>query len=137
MQPSARQTIGFVAAVAVVSSVLVATSAVALRERQQENAILDLRRKVLMVAGLTAPGASPSALEVTQLFESNIREEVVTLATGEPDPTVDPTTYDQRAATVDPTTSRSAPSNAAKVQRLRHLVEENIDIQLIQDALKS
>ena len=82
MQPSARQTIGFVAAVAVVSSVLVATSAVALRQRQQDNAILDLRRKVLMVAGLTAPGTSPSPLEVTQLFESNIRAEVVTLATG-------------------------------------------------------
>ena len=120
MQPSPRQTIGFVAVVAVVASVFVATSAVALRDRQQRNAILDLRRKVLAVAALTPPGASPSPVEVTQLFESNIRGEVVTLETGEPNPEVDPTTFDQRATSVDPATSRPAPGNSAKVLRLPH-----------------
>lgn len=120
MQPSARQTIGFVATVAVVASVIVAGLAVSLRDRQEQNAILDLRRKVLAVAGLSERGSSLPPAEVTARFEASIEPEVITLATGEPDQTVDATTFDQRAETLDPATSSPAPTNKAKVLRVPH-----------------
>ncbi len=114
--PDARQTVGFVFAVAVVASIFVATSAVALRERQEENAILDLRRKVLGVAGLAERGEELSRDEINRRFQG-IRQVVVDLASGEPVDT-NPESFDQRARAQDPETSRTAPDNSAKVARL-------------------
>ena len=45
-------TLGFAAAICVVCSILVSTSAVTLRERQAENQELDKRLNVLRAAGL-------------------------------------------------------------------------------------
>lgn len=129
MQPSAGRTVGFVASVAVVASILVATSAVGLRERQEFNATLDLRKKVLTVAGLMPQGGLSNA-EITERFERNIIPVVLTLSTGVPDDTIDPDSFDQREATVDPATSRPAPPNAARLTRLPihaqvfHVVED-------------
>jgi Na+-transporting NADH:ubiquinone oxidoreductase subunit C len=131
MQPSAAKTVGFVAGVAVVASILVATSAVTLRERQEFNALLDLRKKVLDVAGLMPARPVLTDLEISERFERHIIPVVVNLATGIPDDTIDPQSFDQRAATVDPATSRPAPANAARITRLPihaqvfHVVEDN------------
>ena len=130
MQPSAGKTVGFVAGVAVVASILVATSAVVLRDRQEFNAVLDMRKKVLGVADLMPAGTTLTPIEITDRFETNIIPLVITLATGVPDDTIDPDSFDQRAATVDPATSRPAPANPARVTRLPihaqvfHVVED-------------
>jgi Na+-transporting NADH:ubiquinone oxidoreductase subunit C len=131
MQPSARQTLGFVAAVAVVASILVASSAVLLRDRQEFNALLDRRRNVLGVAGLLPSDTTLAPEALNARFERFLRPVVVTLETGQRDTTVDGSLFDQRAATSDPATSRVAPPNRARVARvpdramLYHVVQDD------------
>lgn len=117
-QHSNAYIIGFAAAVCLVCSIVVSTSAVALKERQDQNKILDRQKKVLTVAGLLSEGQKVSATEVQKLFEDNIRMRVVDLASGDYDATVDAATYDQRKATKDPAASRRAPANTAGIQRV-------------------
>ncbi|MFV2071300.1 MAG: Na(+)-translocating NADH-quinone reductase subunit C [Thermoanaerobaculales bacterium] len=110
--------IGFAVAVCLVCSVVVSTSAVALRERQDRNKVLDRQTKVLVVAGLIEEDQSTTADEVQRLFDQNIRTRVVDLQSGEYDDTVDAATYDQRRAIKDPSLSRKAPANQAGITRL-------------------
>ena len=117
MPTDALKTIGFAAAVCVVCSIFVASSAVALKDRQEENRVLDLRSKVLLVANLAEPGVSLEREVVNQRFEENLSATVVTLETGERSD-IDPLTYNQRAATQDPDLSEVAPANTAKVSRV-------------------
>lgn len=117
MPTDALKTIGFAAAVCVVCSIFVASSAVALKDRQEENRVLDLRSKVLLVADLAEPGVALDRDVVNQRFEENLTATVVTLETGERSD-VDPLTFNQRAATQDPDLSEVAPANPAKVSRL-------------------
>ncbi len=118
MQPSARYTIGFTAVVSVVGSIFVASTAVLLKDRQEANKLLDRRTKVLDVAGLVAPGERVSADEVNARFDTSIRSLIVDLESGEEATDVDIDAFDQRAATQDPATSRSAPQNAAGIARI-------------------
>jgi Na+-transporting NADH:ubiquinone oxidoreductase subunit C len=113
--------IGFATAVCLVCSIVVSTSAVSLRERQDRNRVLDRQTQVLVVAGLIEEGQKASPGEVEQLFEDNIQTRLVDLATGEYDGSVDAATYDQRKASKDPTASRVAPANNAGVTRLPNL----------------
>jgi len=117
-QHSNSYIIGFAAAVCLVCSVVVSTSAVALKERQDRNKVLDRQKKVLTVAGLLEEGQAASSDEVQQLFADNIRIRVVDLATGGYDDSMDAASYDQRRATKDPTLSRVAPENRAGVNRV-------------------
>jgi Na+-transporting NADH:ubiquinone oxidoreductase subunit C len=110
--------IGFATAVCLVCSIVVSSSAVALRERQQRNKVLDRQTKVLVVAGVLEEGQSATAGDVQRLFEENIRSRVVDLDTGEYDDSVDPKTFDQRKATKDPSRSSAAPQNNAGLTRL-------------------
>jgi Na+-transporting NADH:ubiquinone oxidoreductase subunit C len=110
--------IGFATAVCLVCSIVVSTSAVALRERQDRNKVLDRQTKVLVVAGLLNEGQSASAGEVEKLFADNIRIRAVDLASGEYDDAVDVSTFDQRKATKDPAESHAAPPNKAGILRL-------------------
>jgi Na+-transporting NADH:ubiquinone oxidoreductase subunit C len=110
--------IGFAAAVCLVCSIIVSGSAVALRERQDFNKVLDRQKKVLTVAGLMEEGQAISADEVTTLFDDNIEIRLVDLDSGEYNDTLDPETYDQRKATKDPALSESAPDNDAGLQRV-------------------
>jgi Na+-transporting NADH:ubiquinone oxidoreductase subunit C len=128
MQTDALKTIGFAAAVCVVCSIFVATSAVALKDRQEENRVLDLRSKVLLVANLAEPGVRLEREVVNQRFEENLSATVVTLETGERSD-VDPLTFNQRAATQDPELSEAAPANPAKVSRVpdQALIYELLD----------
>ena len=117
MQTDALKTIGFAAAVCVVCSIFVATSAVALKDRQEENRVLDLRSKVLLVANLAEPGVPLERDVINQRFEENLTATVVNLESGER-VDLDPLTFNQRAATQDPELSEVAPPNPAKVSRV-------------------
>lgn len=119
MSHSNAYIVGFAAAVCVVCSIFVAGSAVALKERQEENKVLDRQKNVLAVAGRYEPGSDMAASEVRDVFSSQIKPLVVDLQTGEYVEGVDATTFDQRAMRDDPATSREAPAdNAAKVKRV-------------------
>ena len=110
--------IGFATAVCLVCSIVVSTSAVALRERQDRNKVLDRQTKVLVVAGLLEEGQSATPQEVEELFESNIVAKIVDLESGEYDAGADVASYDQRKATKDPALSSEAPENNAGLTRL-------------------
>ncbi len=99
--------------VSLVCSSLVASAAVVLKPRQVENAILDMRRNILEVAGLWAPEA-----DVNALFES-IEPRVVNLETGAYAVDIEPATYDPAEAAKDPAQSVKVPSeiDIAKVGR--------------------
>ncbi len=118
MQHSTAYIIRFSAGVCLVCALFVAFSAVGLRERQEANIVLDRQKKVLTVAGLMEDGQSLQAEEVAAIFASSIQAKVVLLETGEIDPEIDPASFDQKAAMADPATSKTAPPNRAKVQRL-------------------
>jgi Na+-transporting NADH:ubiquinone oxidoreductase subunit C len=111
-------TIGFAAAVCGVCSVFVAGSVVALKDRQEENKVLDRQSKVLIVAGLMQEGEPLSRDEIKKRYAESVVPVVVDLSTGEPVEGVDPSTFDQRAEMADPATSEQAPDNPAKVRRL-------------------
>ncbi len=110
--------IGFAGAVCVACSIFVAGSAVALRDKQDLNAIVDKQTQVLKVAGLAKEGDALTAAEVTQRFEENLVPRVIDLQTGEYVEDVDAKAFDMQAAMNDPDRSIDAPANDAKVQRL-------------------
>ena len=117
---STRYTIGFAAAICVVCALLVAASAVGLRERQETNQQLYRQKNVLLAAGLVKSGEDLSDRELLSAFERNIRVRLVDLKTGEllPEDRMDARTYDQRKARSDPAASRAAPPNAAQISRV-------------------
>lgn len=110
--------IGFATAVCLVCSIVVSTSAVALRERQDRNKVIDRQTNVLMVAGLLEQGEKTTPEKVEELFENNIVIRAIDLASGEYDESVNTVTYDQRKAVKDPEASSGAPANLAGVTRL-------------------
>jgi Na+-transporting NADH:ubiquinone oxidoreductase subunit C len=112
--------IGFAVAVCLVCSVVVATSAVGLKERQEVNKVLDRQSKVLAVAGLMQEGEALPPAQIQQLFEENIKAQVVKLETGEYDEKIEIETFDQLKASKDPETSSEAKPNKAKVLRMPH-----------------
>jgi Na+-transporting NADH:ubiquinone oxidoreductase subunit C len=118
LRRSPASTIRFAAVLSLVCSILVAGSAVVLRDRQEANRLLDRRLKVLTVAQLVAPGERLSREEVDARFEARIRPVAIELATGEAAPEIDIASYDQRRAAQDPGRSRLAPPNDAGVARL-------------------
>lgn len=110
----------FAGAVCLICSLLVSTSAVMLRSRQDANKLLDRQQKVLAVSGLVEEGASLPAREVQERFAKNIEPRIVHLETGEyvPEDEIDPATFDQLKATKDPTRSKEAPTNRAQIRRI-------------------
>ena len=75
------RTLGFAAAVCAVCSIMVSTAAVTLRERQEQNQIVDRKKNVLAVAGLIEPGERLSGEEVNRRFDEGIQPRVVELRT--------------------------------------------------------
>ncbi len=82
---STRYTIGFAAAVCVICSVLVSTSAVMLRDRQAENERLDRQEKLLAVVDLLAEGEQVSRAELQARYDLHIRPRTVALGPGDAD----------------------------------------------------
>lgn len=117
---STRYTFVFATIVCVVCALLVAVSAVGLRERQEANAVLYRQKNVLYAAGLATPDSDLSERELQRIFDDRIRVRLVDLATGAlvASTKQDPKTYDQRKARNDPATSRAAPPNNAGISRL-------------------
>jgi Na+-transporting NADH:ubiquinone oxidoreductase subunit C len=103
--------------VSLVCSSLVASAAVLLKPRQVANAILDVRRNILRVAGLLQP-----TRDVNELYES-IEPRVVDLGTGAYVVGVDPERFDPVEAAKDPELSIEVPADidVARVgRRARH-----------------
>jgi len=138
MQHSNAYIIGFAAAVCLVCSIVVSTSAVALRPRQIQNKELDRQKQVLMVAGLIDAGQAVDAAEIQRLFDESIVARAVDLETGDYDASVDTAAYDQRKATRDPALSRAAGANAAGIPRLpntaviyQKVVEDEVEMVIL------
>lgn len=118
MEHSSRYIVLFAAAVCGVCSIFVAVSAVSLKDRQERNARADLQKKVLALADLLAEDERLGNEEILARFRASITPRVVDLGTGSYADEIDATSFDQRRASRDPETSRPAPTNMAKVQRL-------------------
>ncbi len=121
MRYSASYVLGFCAVVCVVCAVLVSGAAVSLREAQEINASAFRQQNVLAAAGRLEPGERIDQAELERRFDGVVPV-VIDLATGDALPDIDPTGFDQRKATTDPSTSRLAPSNNAQIQRLPNQV---------------
>ncbi len=117
MQGSVGYNLTFAAAVCLVCAVVVSSSAVALGDRQDRNAALYKQENVLLAAGLATDDEALTADEVAARF-APITQVVVDLASGAVVDDADPAGFDQRAAAIDPTRSRVAPENLARVARL-------------------
>ena len=103
--------------VSLVCSSLVASAAVLLKPRQVANAILDMRRNILEVAGLLDPDP-----DVYELFDG-IEPRVVDLETGAYVEDIDPEAFDPAEAAKDPERSVEVPAeiDVARVgRRARH-----------------
>ncbi len=88
----------------VVCSLMVSTAAVALKEVQSKNKILDRQRNIIAAAGLHENPDSMSATEVTDFFKpERIEQKMVDLATGKyaENPEVTGESYDERKAAKD------------------------------------
>jgi Na+-transporting NADH:ubiquinone oxidoreductase subunit C len=118
VEHSARHTVIFTVVLCVFFSVIVSAVAVALKDRQVENARLDKIKNVLSVAGLMEPGQKMPNEEISRIFDERIEARVVNLASGQRVEGVDPLAYNPRKAARDPSTSQQAPPNKAKVRRI-------------------
>lgn len=87
----------------VVCSLVISVSAVRLRSNQQANRIAELRRNILIAAGVFEKG-----IDVETAF-SNFEARIVDLETGEFTDLEDPATYSQRSAAKDPDQSIAIP----------------------------
>lgn len=78
-----------------VCAVLVSSAAVFLRPLQERNKALDMKKNILVAAGLMQEGA-----DIEEIFRV-VEPKVVDLQTGHYADSIDPTSYDQRAAAKD------------------------------------
>ena len=108
-----------------VCSVVVSTAAVVLKPAQQANKTLDLKRNILMAAGLLDP-----ALSVEEQFEQ-VETRVVDLDQGRFVNDVDASAFDQRAAAKDPERSRAIPGDADPAKLVRR--EDQALVYLVRD----
>lgn len=118
--------------VSLACSSLVASAAVLLKPRQVANALLDMRRNILAVAGLLDPEG-----DVNELYES-IESHVVDLETGAYVEDIDPGTFDPLEAAKDPERSVAVPADmdVARVgrrakQALVYLVRQDGEVSRI------
>lgn len=100
-------------ALCVVCSVVVSTAAVVLKPQQEVNKTRDLKRNILMAAGMFNPEETVEAQ-----FE-RVTTRVIDLETGEYVSDIDPMAFDQRAAAKDPqrSTRLSAEEDIAGIMR--------------------
>ena len=117
MRHSVLYTLVFSALLCVVCAILVSTSAVTLKDRQEANKALNRKINVLEAAGIVETGAKITSEQVAELFAS-IRPAFVDLATGREIEGGDPDSYDQQKAKKDPSRSHAAPDNPSRIQRL-------------------
>ena len=107
---STQYIIGFAAAVCLVCGVVVAGSYESLKERQEINAQLDKKKKVLGVVSLYTAGEDITPEEIDKRFADNIQAKLVDLSTGQyADASEEEiAAFDQRKARQDPARSKAA-----------------------------
>ena len=110
---SLGRVLGVALALCLVCSVVVSVAAVALKPAQQANKTRDLKRNILMAAGLYEPSVS-----VEEQFEQ-VESRVVDLDLGVFVDDIDASQFDQRAAAKDPSQSRAlvAEDDPARIVR--------------------
>ena len=115
---SSNESIGKVLTVAIalclVCSVVVSSAAVLLRDAQQANKALDMKRNILAAAGMLEEG-----VDIETQFES-VETRVIDFDTGEFTDAVDPATYEQRKAAKVPATSEalSAEEDSGEISKV-------------------
>ncbi|WP_028023669.1 Na(+)-translocating NADH-quinone reductase subunit C [Enterovibrio calviensis] len=117
---SIKKTLTVVIALSLVCSVVVSFAAVSLRPLQQKNAVLDVQRNILSVAGIDANG------DVQGAFDKFIEPRLVDLSTGDFTGTVEEAAaYDQRVAASDPSQSvkLAAEEDFGKIGRRANLAK--------------
>ncbi|MBT8117909.1 MAG: Na(+)-translocating NADH-quinone reductase subunit C [Gammaproteobacteria bacterium] len=122
-----RKIVAVALTLCLVCAVLVSATAVLLKPLQDRNQALAIKREIISVAGLAAPGA-----DTEQLFRERISMHIVELDSGAVVDGIDPQRFDARAAARDPANSRqlSRDTDIAGIKRrARHapvyLVQEN------------
>lgn len=115
---SIKKTLGVVIALSLVCSIVVSASAILLKDRQTNNALLDMQSNIVSVAGLEARNAQ----ELQAQFRSNIEPRLVDFNTGAW-AEGDAASFDQRAASRNPNESirLSADQDPAKILRRANL----------------
>ncbi|PSW19617.1 NADH:ubiquinone reductase (Na(+)-transporting) subunit C [Photobacterium sanctipauli] len=128
---SIKKTLIVVIALSLVCSIVVSAAAVALRPLQQQNAVLDVQRNILSVAGLLEDGTN-----ITEAYEQFIEPKLVDLNTGDfieqTEAGQTATEYSQRNASKDPAQSirLTADQDAAKILRRANVAT----VYLVKDA---
>ncbi|QLF93049.1 Na(+)-translocating NADH-quinone reductase subunit C [Pseudomonas sp. ABC1] len=117
-----------------VCSIMVASAALLLRSKQQDNALVDRQRSVLEVVGLWQPSMSND--EIRSVFAERVTPRLVDLRTGNFSDAHDPVTFDQNKSSKEPALSSVLPSDRdiASIRRLEHfavvyLVERNGELE--------
>ncbi|MCB9061094.1 MAG: Na(+)-translocating NADH-quinone reductase subunit C [Halobacteriovoraceae bacterium] len=105
---SVKKTVIVAAALCIVCSILVSGAAVILKPLQNENKILDVKKNLLMSAGLIQGKTSKE--EILEQFKK-VKTIVIDLSTGAPAEGIDPETFDQRKAAKDPKMSVQIPGD--------------------------
>lgn len=110
-------TFGFAAVVCLVCSVAVSAAALSLEDRQRANRRLDIRRNVLVAAGLLQPGERADAAEVDARF-AVVHPRIVDRSSGSVLAEVDAEAFDPRRESLDPEGSTVVVNNPAGLMRL-------------------
>lgn len=114
MEFSNRYVLGFTVLLCLVCAFGVSTAAVALKERQEANQLLDRQANILRVAGLIDAGAKVSPAEAEEFFQT-INTVVIDRATGEPTD-IDPVTFSAHAESKSTETSDEVPDPHGRTQ---------------------
>lgn len=127
---SFSRTLIFVVVLSLVCSIIVSTAAVVLRPKQQENAVLDVQRNILAVAGLLNKDTN-----IKQTYNQFIEPKLVNINTGNYVAEVDgkkAAQYNQRDAAKNPAESIALPANEdfAKIIRRANVAT----VYLVKDA---
>jgi len=91
-----------------------------LRQKQNLNKELDMKSKVLTVAGIIEEGAQVAPADLQETFSRNIKAVVVNLKSGKINEEMSETaaTYDQKKASKDPEMGEAAPKHLSGVKRI-------------------
>ena len=108
---STAKTIFVATALCLLCSVIVSVAAVGLRPLQDANKLLDKRKNIIQIGGLSQPGKT-----VEELF-AGIEARVVNLDTGEYADDMDAATFDQRKSEKDPAMSDALTVDPASIKR--------------------
>ncbi len=96
---SVKGTLGVAAALCIVCSVLVSGMAVGLKEKQDENRALDIKKNILLSAGILTDDTSKEA--IVRGYQK-IKEVLINLKSGQVDTSFEVSTFDANSVAKDP-----------------------------------